>query len=86
MKPTNQASLKSSVVPVLPAAGQPMFACVPVPLLDVRLEDLGDLEATASENTRCRFGLPRFSDLPSGNFTFVIAFGSLRMPPDDSVA
>ena len=31
MKPTNQASVKLSVVPVLPAAGQPMFAAVPVP-------------------------------------------------------
>ena len=31
MKPTNQASVKWSVVPVLPPAGQPMFACVPVP-------------------------------------------------------
>src|SRR5256885_12345567 len=31
VNPTNHASVKSSVVPVLPAAGQPMFARVPVP-------------------------------------------------------
>ncbi len=32
MKPTNHASVFSSVVPVLPAAGQPICAPVPVPL------------------------------------------------------
>ena len=32
VKPTNQASVKLSVVPVLPAAGQPILARVPVPL------------------------------------------------------
>jgi hypothetical protein len=31
VKPTNQASLKLLVVPVLPAAGQPMLARTPVP-------------------------------------------------------
>jgi len=31
VKPTNQASVFRSVVPVLPPAGQPMFAFVPVP-------------------------------------------------------
>jgi len=31
VKPTNQASMFLSVVPVLPPAGQPMFALVPVP-------------------------------------------------------
>ena len=41
--------------------------------------------ATASENTRVRFGLPRSSTLPSGNVTFVIAIGVLRMPPEASV-
>ena len=30
-KPTNQASLFSSVVPVLPPTGQPVFARPPVP-------------------------------------------------------
>jgi hypothetical protein len=31
VKPPNQASVKSFVVPVLPAAGQPIWAAVPVP-------------------------------------------------------
>ena len=31
VKPTNQASMFLSVVPVLPPAGQPIAACVPVP-------------------------------------------------------
>ena len=31
MKPQNQASLQSSVVPVLPAAGRSSWAAVPVP-------------------------------------------------------
>src|SRR3954465_12292896 len=31
VKPTNQAAVKSSPVPVLPAAGQPICARVPVP-------------------------------------------------------
>ena len=35
VKPTNQASVKSSTVPVLPAAGQPICAAVPGARLDV---------------------------------------------------
>src|SRR3954467_2668748 len=84
--PTNQASAKLSVVPVLPAAGQPMFAAVPVPAWTFFSRIFVTVYATPSGITRLRFGLPRSADLPSGNTTLRIAFGSLRMPPAASVA
>src|SRR5437764_6514323 len=84
--PTNHASAKLSVVPVLPAAGQPMFADVPVPAWMFFSSTLVTVYATPSEKTRLRLGLPRSSDLPSGKTTFLIASGSLRTPPAASVA
>ena len=80
MKPTNHASLNLSVVPVLPPAGQPMLAFVPVPpwmfLTRIRVASA----VTPSSNAFVRLTLKRrgSSDLPSGNVIFVIAVGRLR--------
>ena len=79
VKPTNQASVKSSVVPVLPAAGQPICARGAGAALDVLLQDLGRLVAvTPSVKTFLRCGLPRSSTWPSGNAPCVIAIGRMR--------
>ena len=43
VKPTNQASMFLSVVPVLPPAGQPICARAAGAAVDVLLEDLGRL-------------------------------------------
>src|SRR3954469_12762878 len=65
VKPTNQASVKSSVVPVLPAAGQPMCAAVPVPLWTLALRIFVASAVTPSSKTFLRCGrLSWQSNLP----------------------
>src|SRR3954454_21386034 len=87
VKPTNHASLNSSVVPVLPAAGQPMFAFVPVPAWMFLRRISVASAVTPSSKARVRWGLERSSHLPvSLKQTFVTALGRLRQPPDAIVA
>src|SRR4051794_31092854 len=82
VKPTNHASVKLSVVPVLPATGQPpCCAAVPVPRWTFCLRMSIAFVVTASEKTLVRLGLPRSFTLPSGNTTFLIAIGLTRQPP-----
>ena len=78
--------MKSSVVPVFPAAGQPMFAAVPVPPSITPLRMSVTSYATPSENTRWRSPSSGSSTSPFGNSTRVTARGVLRIPPSASVA
>src|SRR3954471_16284747 len=54
VKPTNHASMFLSVVPVLPPAGQPIWARVPVPARMLSLRILIASLVTPSENTFVR--------------------------------
>ena len=86
-KPTNQASEFSSVVPVLPPTGQPVFARPPVPGLEMFISRIFTTSyIAASSKTFLRWGSERSSTLPPGNATFVIALGVLRQPPSTIVA
>ena len=55
--PTNQASLHSWAVPVLPAAGRPMSAARPVPLVMTPRRTAVTLSETISLSTRDSCGL-----------------------------
>src|SRR3954471_23014791 len=84
VKPTNQASMFLSVVPVLPPDGQPMLACVPVPLWMFCWRILVASYVTPSEKafTRCtRQRLGSLSVLPFGSTIFLILRGGLGYPP-----
>ena len=84
MKPTNQASVLLSVVPVLPAAGHPIAACVPVPpwMFCSRIS----LASAATPSVKMRTFLTRkrlgsslpSSTRPSANLIFLIAVGRSR--------
>ena len=80
VKPTNHASLNESVVPVLPPAGQPMLAAVPVPLWMFSWRIRVASAVTPSENALVRLTRKRAgsSECPSGKVIFVIAVGRLR--------
>ena len=80
MKPTNHASVNSSVVPVLPAAGQSMFAVVPVPSVMFCLRISVALAVTPSSKALVRLTFQRAGSSlrPSGKVTRVIAVGRLR--------
>src|SRR5215218_7996048 len=86
VKPTNQASVLSSVVPVLPAAGQPICAPVPVPLVMFCSRIFVASWVTPSLNALWRAGLPQLLTRPSAKRTCVIALGLLRQPPEAIVA
>ena len=86
-KPTNHASVLSSVVPVLPPTGQPVFARPPVPgwlMFSARI--LTTSYIAAASNAFTRIGSERSSTLPFGKRTSVIALGVLRQPPSTIVA
>src|SRR3954465_12607505 len=92
VKPTNHASVLLSVVPVLPPAGQPIWARVPVPAIMFCWRISVALAVTPSEKTLVRRTRKRFgSDLPSstwpaGKTIRLIAVGRLRSPPEAIVA
>ena len=84
MKPTNQASVLLSVVPVLPAAGQPMVACAAGAARMFCSRISVAFAATPSAKIRVRLTRKRlgsylpFSTRPSGNTIFLIAVGRMR--------
>ena len=89
MKPTNHASVNSSVVPVLPAAGQPIVRLGAGAALVMFCSRISvALAVTPSSNARVRRTFQRAGSSlrPSGNVTRVIAVGRLRMPPEAIVA
>ena len=79
--PTNHASLKSFVVPVLPATGTfGRFAAVPVPPRTFARRMLVTSAATPSEITFVSFGLKTVA-LPVGRTSLVIGSSLRRKPP-----
>ena len=79
--PTNQASLHSWAVPVLPAAGRPMSAARPVPLLITPRNTAVTLSETISLSTRDSWGAVWSSSTwPRASVTFSTGVGSTRSP------
>ena len=79
VKPMNHASRWSLVVPVLPAAGHPSCALVPVPRCTLASIALRASAAWPSVKTFLRSGRPILvSTRPPGNTTLVMATGLMR--------
>ena len=76
------------MVPVLPPAGQPIAAFVPVPpwMFCSRISVAFAVTPSSKARVRLTFQRAGSSERPSGNVTFVIAVGRLRMPPEAIVA
>ena len=68
------------MVPVLPAAGQPMFAFVPVPpwMFFTRIRVASAVTQSSKAFVRRTFQRAGSSEWPSGNVTLVMAVGRLR--------
>src|ERR671919_1982817 len=85
MNPANHASRHSCAVPVLPAAGRPMFAAVPVPYrITLRMIWVA-CQATQEFRTCFGLGFASNNTSPSGSSIRRIAVGRTYRPPVASV-
>src|SRR6201989_117972 len=82
VKPTNQASVKLSVVPVLPAAGQPICVAFgkPVSALTFCSRIFVASAVTPSENARCLRGRARVSTWWGGTVPWGLGVGGGPQP------
>jgi hypothetical protein len=81
VKPQNQASEKSEAVPVLPAAGRPIWARVPVPFWTLSSSISLAVVATLAGTAWVIFGCACQMSLPLASQTLVMMVGSTCRPP-----
>ena len=80
VKPTNQASAWSWVVPVLPAAGRPIRPRTPVPRSTTPRSTSAAIAATAGLTAWSAPGLAWYSTRPSGPVIRATPNGAARRP------